>query len=260
MATVNDVPVEHRDLAKRMPEDIRDRMDPAELRLRLAEVARLQDQIGRMPDHMTARGASEHAEAMLKALPYTELEERARKLQASATQAPTALDATGFIQAATELRRANPQPQAMTQAADLADAQDGAGNRVPVGQEHRHLATVAEMIRLQRAAIMQGKPPGAVSAKRTGPARERYQPAEVTKSDDAQVVPMLHKAAGASTRDLITKAALQTEVTKAVADAYAAASLDERLTQIGVEIHRTRAEMAGRTSTMGAPITNMRSH
>lgn len=256
MATIADAPAEHRRLAERMPADIRARMDPAELRLRLAEVARLNDQIGSMPDASTARGLSTHAEAMLKALPFAELEEQCRQLADSARNAAAPADSGGFLAAAAKLKQDNPQPQAMTQAARLADTQHGLGHLAASDDAtHRQLATAAQMIRVQRAAIMQGKPPGAASTRRSGPARGRRESADVTKAGDVEVVPVLNKAAGAATRRLITKAALQAEVTKAVTAASAAAGLDERLDEVAAEIHATRAEMSGRISTMGAPIT-----
>ncbi|WP_329249509.1 hypothetical protein OG417_03275 [Actinoallomurus sp. NBC_01490] len=263
MATVEDVPAEHRHLAERMPADLRKRMDPAELRLRLAEVAQLRERVGDMPDPETAGGLAAHAEAMLKALPFTELEERCRQLTQGAMTAATTVDRTGHMQALTKLREENPQPRVMAQAARLADAQHGLGHlAVSDNATHQQLATAAQMIRLQRAAISQGNPPGATPtsrpAKRADPARERHEFANVTKGGEPETVPMLLKAADARPRDASAQKMTRADIVKAVDQAVAdyAEGLDIQLSALAAEIAKTRAEQAGRTSTMGAPITN----
>lgn len=243
-----------------MPADVRERMHPAELRLRLAEVARLQDRIGDMPDPETARGLSAHAEAMLKALPYAELEERRRQLTDSARHAGAPVESGGFLAAAAKLKQDNPQPQIMTAAAHLADS-GGTRHLAESGTaEHRQMAAAAELIRTQRAAIRNGTPAASTTPPtgRTGPVRERHETPDVTKAEPVESVAFLAKAAGARPVEGVTRA----DIVKAVEAAYAACGIGEQLDDVAAEIARTRAHVAGQTkTTTGEPAARkMRSY
>jgi len=117
MARISDVKREHRQLAMRIPGDIRQRMPAEELRHRLKHVERIQENA----PHGRAGTALRHrANRMLRAIPLREYLERKRQLNELIGDAPGGIDspAEEYRALSARLDEDNVYPESLKTAAD----------------------------------------------------------------------------------------------------------------------------------------------
>jgi hypothetical protein len=136
VASLAHVPAELRDTASGVPEDVRNRLQPEELRLRCREVKRIRDLTP-----VTGPATSEmlsHARRLLRAWPVREFLDRREELHSMASAMPSGIDspAHDLRRAASELKEQHVYPAGLVNACEArlngwsAYYEDSAGNRV----------------------------------------------------------------------------------------------------------------------------------